>query len=214
MKLRLPVAVAIIVGVLTLALTLTPRDNLPGNLNDLRLLLVEWAATLGAVALMVGVANLALVHLRKVSALSAGWVYSIFLLLALIIVFGLGLLGMTNIPPYADTAREGTRFAFLYIQTPVEASLAALLLVVMVVAGARLIRARRNWVAVLFIIVTLALIAGSAPLVGLEALGGARDWLMQVPAVGGARGILLGIALGTIATGLRVIMGADHPYGE
>ncbi len=213
MKLRLPIAVAFTAGVLTLVLYFVAPVKLPGD-QDLRLLLVEWAATLGAVALLVGVANLTLVHLRKVSALSAGWAYSIFLLLALSIVFGLGLLSITEIPPYADTAREGIRLAFLYIQTPVEASLAALLLVVMVVAGARLIRARRNWAAVLFIIVTLVLIAGFAPLVGLEALSGARDWLMQVPAVGGARGILLGIALGTIATGLRVIMGTDHPYGE
>ncbi|MEK7785032.1 MAG: hypothetical protein AAB658_06335, partial [Chloroflexota bacterium] len=136
MKLRLPVAVAIIVGVLALALTLAPRDTLPGNLNDLRLLLVEWAATLGAVALMVGVANLVLVHLRKVSVFSAGWVYSIFLLLAFLIVAGLGALSLI-IPDesIAETARLGTRFAFIYIQTPIESSLAALLLVVMVVAG-------------------------------------------------------------------------------
>jgi hypothetical protein len=29
----------------------------------------------------------------------------------------------------------------------------------------------------------------------------------------GARGILLGVALGTVATGLRILIGADRPYG-
>jgi hypothetical protein len=30
---------------------------------------------------------------------------------------------------------------------------------------------------------------------------------------GGARGLLIGIALGTLLTGLRVLFGADRPYG-
>jgi hypothetical protein len=30
---------------------------------------------------------------------------------------------------------------------------------------------------------------------------------------GGARGLLLGIALGALLTGLRVIFGVDRPYG-
>jgi len=32
-------------------------------------------------------------------------------------------------------------------------------------------------------------------------------------AAGGARGILLGVALGTLTTGLRILFGADRPYG-
>jgi prolyl-tRNA editing enzyme YbaK/EbsC (Cys-tRNA(Pro) deacylase) len=30
---------------------------------------------------------------------------------------------------------------------------------------------------------------------------------------GGARGLLIGIALGTLLTGLRVLFGVDRPYG-
>ena len=32
-------------------------------------------------------------------------------------------------------------------------------------------------------------------------------------ASGGARGILIGVALGTLTTGLRILFGADRPYG-
>jgi len=35
-----------------------------------------------------------------------------------------------------------------------------------------------------------------------------------VVAAGGARGILLGVALGSIVTGLRVLLAVDRPYGE
>jgi hypothetical protein len=50
--------------------------------------------------------------------------------------------------------------------------------------------------------------------VGLEAgVGqGVRNFLVHGLASGGARGILIGVALGTIATGLRVIIGSDRPY--
>jgi hypothetical protein len=41
-----------------------------------------------------------------------------------------------------------------------------------------------------------------------------KDWVMRVPVMAGARGILLGVALGTIATGLRILLGADRPYTE
>jgi hypothetical protein len=47
----------------------------------------------------------------------------------------------------------------------------------------------------------------------LPLVGNLRTWIVQVPSVGGARGILLGVALGTIATGLRILMGSDRPYG-
>jgi hypothetical protein len=38
-------------------------------------------------------------------------------------------------------------------------------------------------------------------------------WVTQVLALGGARGILIGVALGALTTGLRVLFGVDRPYG-
>jgi len=40
-----------------------------------------------------------------------------------------------------------------------------------------------------------------------------RPFIAQVLAAGGARGILIGVALGTLTTGLRVLLGSDRPYG-
>jgi hypothetical protein len=41
-----------------------------------------------------------------------------------------------------------------------------------------------------------------------------KEWVLRVPVLAGARGILLGVALGIIATGLRVLLGADRPYAD
>jgi len=43
--------------------------------------------------------------------------------------------------------------------------------------------------------------------------GEVRTWIERVPATAGVRGILLGVALGTVATGFRLLIGADRPYG-
>lgn len=217
MKLRVPMVVAMAFGALTLAAYFLPIGPLP----SLRLAFVDWASMLAAVALLVGVLNLALVHIRKIGLFSAGWIYSLVLVLALVVMLGLGLLELSGrfIPPaapYAALAQSLTRFAFVYIQTPLEASLAALLVVIMILAGARLFRNRRRWAAGLFIAVSVLLLFGLAPIhiAGLEVLAEAREWVIQVPAAAGARGILIGVALGAITTGLRVIIGADRPYGE
>jgi hypothetical protein len=63
----------------------------------------------------------------------------------------------------------------------------------------------------------LLILLGTAPLPLLGNIPGLSDfvrpYLAQVIAVGGARGILLGVALGTLTTGLRILFGADRPYG-
>ena len=38
-------------------------------------------------------------------------------------------------------------------------------------------------------------------------------WVTEVLALGGARGILIGVSLGILTTGLRVLFGTDRPYG-
>jgi hypothetical protein len=62
----------------------------------------------------------------------------------------------------------------------------------------------------------LVVLLGTAPLLVLNdvpQLNWLRSAIVQIPAVAGARGILLGVALGTVATGLRLLMGVDRPYG-
>lgn len=206
MKLRLSVAVAMAFGLITL----------PGyfifqpEIVRLRLLFSDWAAILAAVALVLGLANLIMVHWQKVVGQGRNWLSSIVLILALIITFALVL--------WQGPAGAGSRWILNYIQTPVESSLAALLSVILLTAGFRLLRnsGRPRVLSLIFIVVAILVLLGSGPLPGERTafLEQFRAWLAQVPAVAGARGILLGVVLGIIATGLRVLMGADRPYSD
>ena len=112
-----------------------------------------------------------------------------------------------------------SQWLFNYIQVPAETSLMALLVIVLVYAGARVLKRRMNVFTLLFVVAALLVLISMAPIPGFSspALAAAQGWIarvIQVPAVAGARGLLLGIALGTVATGLRILMGADRPYED
>jgi len=170
---------------------------------------LQYASIVLGIALLVGLVNLFSVHWRKVTSGEKNSAYSTILLVAFVVtVLVAGFFGPTA--PWS-------MWIFQYIQMPVETSLMAILVVVLTFASIRLVRRRMNWFTLVFLGTALLVLVGSAPLFGVElpllhGPNGLRALIAQIPAVAGARGILLGVALGTIATGLRVLMGVDRPY--
>jgi hypothetical protein len=202
------VAVAIGAGVLVL---LGYFIDLPFIL-EIRSDLLHWAVVLAAAAVFMGLLNLGLVHWEKINSQGGDWGYSAILILALVFTLVLGLI--------LGPDHSWMVLAFTYIQLPVEISLMAIMAVVLVMAGYRLIRQRRDLLSMVFMGTALIVLLGTLPWVVegdsviVRSLGVVRAWLTQVWAVAGARGILIGVALGAAATGLRVLIGADRPYGD
>lgn len=194
--------IAICVGLIVLAGYFIP------GLGFLRDTLVKWAVILGGAALLVGVVNLLTVHWNKVQQRNKGAVYSAVLIFSFFItVIVVGLDGPTG---------NWSRWLFENIQVPVEASLLALLSVTLAYAAMRLLQRRRDVFSIIFILAMLLALLGTAPLYWLGEvtfLSDLKSWLANVPATAGARGILIGVALGTVATALRILMGTDRPYG-
>jgi hypothetical protein len=88
--------------------------------------------------------------------------------------------------------------------------------VTLTVASIRLLRRRMNPLSVIFLITAFLILVGTAPwpfLGDVPILSSLRAWIAQFPAGAGARGILLGVALGSLTTGLRILFGSDRPYG-
>ncbi len=189
-----------------------PADGLIRNIFELRLLIMRWAVLLAAVSLGIGLFNLFLVHWTKVSEQGTGWKYSALLIITFLVTLILGLV-------FGPDSRV-VLFLFNSIQLPVETSLIALLAITLSLAGFRLVAQRRDLISLVFVGTALLVLIGSGPgILSTENLffgffAGLRNWLVQVVAAGGARGILLGVALGSIVTGLRVLLAVDRPYGE
>ena len=181
------------------------------TLLELRLLFMRWAILLSATALLLGILNLLAAHLHKVNLQESGWPYSALLI---VILLGTLVLGLVFGPD-----NRVVLSLFEYIQLPVEATLMALLAVSLAAAGVRMVMRRRDLYSLIFISTALLVLLGTAPWplggAGLSAtFGWLRNWLAQVWAAGAARGIVLGVALGAVTTGLRVLLGADRPYGD
>jgi hypothetical protein len=170
--------------------------------------LLQWAVILAAFALLIGMVNLVTVHANRLRERKLGSIYSLVLLLS----FGAGLLIFgINAPTGA-----ASMWVFQYIQLPVEASLMAVLVVTLAYSSMRLLRRRAGLLPVIFVVTAFLVLLGMAPIYGygdIPVLSGLRNWIAQVPAMAGARGVLIGVALGTVATGLRILIGADRPYG-
>jgi len=210
-KLKLPIistSIAIISGLVVLLLYFSPLV-LAGM--DWHTVLLQWATSLGAVALLIGLFKLASVHGRKLDDEGGFPVNSLVLVLAMVITFVVVLV--------FGPASVWAMFILNYIQIPVETSLIAILAVTLIYASARLVRRKTETFSLIFIGTALVILLTTSPLVTDffpvigDRLQAVRVWLANVPATAGARGILLGIALGTIATGIRILMGADRPYG-
>jgi hypothetical protein len=179
---------------------------------ETRATLRRGAVILAAAAVFMGLLNLLLVHWSKISSQTKGWGYSALLIVFLLETLVLGLIFGPD--------HNLVLLLFTYLQLPVEISLMAILAVVLVVAGYRLILRRRDMLSMVFMGTALVVLLGTLPWVVsgegaiIRTLGEMRAWITQVWAVAGARGILLGVALGAATTGLRVLLGADRPYGD
>jgi hypothetical protein len=178
-------------------------------LTDMRIELVNWAAILAAFAIFVGIVNLLAVHANKVKRKEKGRSYSIVLVIAL---FATLILGLALRPEHPILSA-----VFNSVQLPVEASLMAVLAVTLTYASIRMLRRRLNVLGFVFLGTALIILLGTAP---MPFLGDVpimsdlvRPFVTQVLAAGGARGILIGVALGTLTIGLRILFGADRPYG-
>lgn len=176
-------------------------------LESLHTIFLRWAVILSAVALLVGAVNLVKVHWSRLSLGSGQSVYSGVLLLSLLVTVGV-------VGYYGPTAPLSI-WIFDSFQVPVEGSLMAIVSIVLVYAAARLLRRQMSTFSLVFLLTALLVLVGTAslPLIDLPVLGTLRNWIVSTPAAAGGRGILLGVALGTITAGLRILMGADRPYG-
>ncbi len=207
-------AVAIGAGLLTLIGLLVSPGSVPviGLITSFFLQMVLMTV---AISLLVGVLNLALVHIGRLARPGMRLptrIYSLTLLLSFALVLGLALVDRRN-PPTGTTPASAVLLDT--VQVSLESALAALLLFALVYGATRLLQRRLSWSAMLFIAVLLFVLVAALPLSAVQtAVGGVRDWLYAVPVEAGARGILLGIALATLVAGVRILIGQDRSYRE
>ncbi len=204
-KRSIPVAIAVAVGLLTFF-------GLLLNLPQVSGLLLRWASFLTAMALLVGVLNLLSVHLSR---LLKGNLYSGALALSMVALFVLAItdsLGMTQ---------NGVTVVFRWVQFPLEAALSSLLAFLLLFAGAQMLRHQKTVGGALFlltaVLVLLSAVLSTSRFVPDTMAALARQLQEAISTffvTAGMRGLLLGVALGTITLSVRLLMGVERPYNK
>lgn len=203
----IPTAIAVGAGILTLLGYLVPQPVLVAVRDEL----VHWAVIVSGFAFILGFLNLLGVHLQRVGDRKAGWPYSVVL-----VVSALVSLTLTGAGLISEPAQVYAQWWFDYVLFPLQATAAGLLAFVLAVAAFRLVRNRRNVETIFFLMGALIVLLGAGTMPGRwgEWLAAMRGWWMDVPALAGMRGLLIGVGLGTLVVGLRVIIGIDRPHSD
>jgi hypothetical protein len=178
--------------------------------------LVEWAAVITALALLLGILSVAGSHMARVRQRSADWRYSLVLLLGMLLVIVAGIFfplpGRGGLVLPGTLAEEPIRTIFRAVYEPLAASLLALLAFFSLSAALRALRRGSREATVIVVVAALVLLTQLPPVAALPAVGATVQWLNDFVALAGARGLLIGAAIGAFVAGVRVLLGFDTPY--
>lgn len=213
MKRGIPLLLTALVGIIYVVQFFVPHRPFSG-MQDL---LTDWVTIIAAFAIWLGALNLMKVSGDKVYRKEKGAVYALIIIVSFLLMSVIGFF-------FSGGARfqdPGTPFDWMYnnVYNPLSATMFAMLAFYVASASYRAFRARNREA-------TLLLLAGFLVMLGRVPVGDAitgflpegyrlsnlSDWIMNVPNKAGQRAIMIGIALGTVSTSLRLILGIERSH--
>lgn len=185
----------------------------------------DYFAIITVFAFILGGGSLVKLHLRRIANRSQDWTYSVVTLVGFVVTLIIGLFKMGNPTGWTgEVLQSGSWLQYIFdgVFTPLAATMFALLAFFVASASYRAFRARSKEA-------TILLVAASIILLGRTAVGGfltgwmpeslsflelpnLANWIMAWPNTAGQRAIMIGIALGVVATSIRIIFGIERNY--
>lgn len=205
LKQNIAVFIAVFFGLVTLIALLF-------NVSGISTVILGWASFLAAVALILGVLNLLMVHLTRL--FRERNLYSGVLVLGLLAVFAAAVFDELN-------GSDNVNLLFNWVQAPLEAALASLLALFLLLAGVQLLKRQRTRWAFLFSLTAVVMLLGQAllssrllPAALRQPVNQVVEFVENVVVTAGIRGLLIGVALATLLLSLRLLMGVERPYNK
>lgn len=198
-----PLIVTFLTGALLVAFFFIPHHAA----QEAQTTILNWADIVYSFALVLGTLSLWGAHQRKVTTRAQGWFYSLVTLLSL---------GFVSVMGIVQGVDQGSAVMTFYnvVNAPLASTMFALLAFFIASAAFRAFRIR-TIDALLLAIAAFILMIGRVPIGAAihPVIPAAADWLMEVPQNAAKRGILMGAAIGVMATGIRLILGMERTYG-
>ncbi|MCX7836073.1 MAG: hypothetical protein N2450_08425 [bacterium] len=203
MKREIPLAILLITGLFMIFQYFVPHYAI----SDIASKIQQWAIIITSGAALLGIANLLRVSLDQAIARKQDWMYKWVVIVSLVVTGVSGIVG--GIEP-------GTFFndmIYFHMYTPMASTMYATLAFFIASAAFRAFRVR-SWQAWLLACTALLVMLGRIPF-GKMIWGDFPqfvDWIMNVPNTVAQRAILIGAALGAVATGLKMIFGIERSW--
>ncbi|UCD18785.1 MAG: hypothetical protein JSU64_04990 [candidate division WOR-3 bacterium] len=214
MKRRFPLLLVFILGILGIMPYFVPHGVYQNFDNGLR---NDFIRILSAFAIILGLVSLMRVHHDKIKRKRENWQYSYVLIVGFAVSGVIGLLGGIEGEMFLPTTIAGFHFdiqtLYLNIMVPLGSTMFALLAFFMASASYRAFRAR-SLESSLLLSAAFVIMIGVLPLADKISthLPSFAQWIMDIPNVAAKRGITFGIALGGIATSLKIILGIERSW--
>ena len=211
---QLPLAIAFTVGVVMIAQFYIPHPYS----TEVGKRAADWFIIINGIVIYLGIFSLLHSHINKIARQEAGWGYSGFVFLGMALMMGAGFISEGKL-------EEGTAYKFVYDSTmvPLGATLFSILAFFIASAAFRAFRARSLDATLLLSAAVIVMfcrvpwgeyLAGKVfgPVDGPEGVKAVVKWILEVPNVAAARGIILGVTLGVVATSIKIICGVERGY--
>lgn len=167
--------------------------------------LVNWVVVIGLMALATAAINLMRIHTKRIIQRKKHWFYSAYFIIVFLVVTFIGIIEYPN----------GSNFSFIIknIYTPLATTIYSLLGLWMATAAYKAFRLRSFNSLVL-------LLSGVIVLLGSTTFGAAispvfsiiATYIRIIPTTIATRAILMSTAIGTIALGIRILLGIESPF--
>ncbi|HBA60798.1 MAG TPA: hypothetical protein DCZ92_08260 [Elusimicrobia bacterium] len=214
-KKHIPLALCFIFGVLTLGSYYVPNKASENYLEVMN----KWENIVAGFAFLLGLFSLFFSHYNKIRRKVDGWGYSLFVFVGFLIMVIPAITSKGIQMDGATLTGLGWNYRFLF--NALSGTMFSVLAFYIVSTAYRAFRIKSPQAGVLFA-AAFILIVGKVPLgqimwektLGWTHVGISQivQWLMEVPVVAGRRGIMMGLAIGGIVTGLKIIFGIERQY--
>lgn len=212
MRREIPLIITAVVGIAFVVQYFIPHSPF----DKFEQLFSDWFFIIAACAIWLGALNLLKLSIIKVQRQQKDWPYSIVIIISWLTMAIAGFAGGRGFQT------PGTAFDWLYVNiyTPLSATMFAILAFFVASASYRAFRARN-------VQASLLLVSGFLVMMGrvlfddiffgpwvqdFQPLSKISSFIMNYPNLAGQRAIMIGIALGTVSTALRIILGIERSY--
>ena len=211
MKREVPLFITAVIGLCMIVGFFVPHQliSVPADFFQASVIIVL------AFSYFLGGANLLRVNFDAIYKRQENWFYKLVLVVALVATI---VIGLAEGRGFLD---QGMRSKWIYdnLYSPMQATMFSLLAFFIASAAFRAFRIRTTEAALLAV-AALIVMLGRVPIGNLMTqwlpepvrLGPVQEWIMNWPQNAAKRAILIGAALGVMATGLRVILGIERSY--